>query len=74
MPIRNSQDLRCTFLAVGHGGAILVELPGGGVLLYDAGSLQNSVRAKLQLPESGSAPCFVTSFTTSTNARKPAGR
>jgi competence protein ComEC len=38
--------LRCTFLAVGHGGAILLELPDGRTLLYDAGSLQEADRAR----------------------------
>lgn len=33
--------LRCTFLSVGHGAAILIELPNGRTLLYDAGSLQD---------------------------------
>lgn len=32
-------ELRCTFLAVGHGTAIVIELPGGRTLLYDAGRL-----------------------------------
>jgi competence protein ComEC len=31
--------LRCTFLSVGHGCAVVVELPGGGAMLYDAGQL-----------------------------------
>ncbi len=31
--------LRCSFVAVGHGGAALVELPDGRSLLYDAGRL-----------------------------------
>jgi competence protein ComEC len=31
--------LRCSFLAMGHGESILLELPGGQTLLYDAGSL-----------------------------------
>lgn len=35
------QGLRCTFLSVGHGGAILVETPGGRTLLYDAGAIQD---------------------------------
>ena len=29
--------LRCTFLAVGHGEAIVLELPSGQTVLYDAG-------------------------------------
>lgn len=32
-------ELRCTFLSVGHGNAVLVELPNGRSLLYDGGSL-----------------------------------
>jgi competence protein ComEC len=32
-------ELRCTFLAVGHGGCIVMETPDGRTLLYDAGSL-----------------------------------
>jgi competence protein ComEC len=32
-------ELRCTFLAVGHGGCIVLETPDGRTLLYDAGSL-----------------------------------
>ena len=31
--------LRCTFLAVGHGTCVVLELPGGETILYDAGSL-----------------------------------
>src|SRR5262249_18491060 len=31
--------LRVTFLAVGHGGCTVLELPDGRVLLYDAGAL-----------------------------------
>jgi competence protein ComEC len=30
-------ELRCTFLAVGHGGCTVLETPDGRVLLYDAG-------------------------------------
>jgi competence protein ComEC len=33
--------LRCTFLSVGHGGAILLETPSGRTLLYDAGTMQD---------------------------------
>ncbi len=32
-------QLRCTFLAMGHGTCVVMELPGDQVLLYDAGSL-----------------------------------
>jgi competence protein ComEC len=32
-------ELRCTFLAVGHGGCTVLELPDGRTLLYDAGSM-----------------------------------
>jgi competence protein ComEC len=32
-------ELRCTFLAVGHGGCTVIETPDGRTLLYDAGSL-----------------------------------
>lgn len=32
-------ELQCTFLAIGHGTCVVVELPGGQTLLYDAGSL-----------------------------------
>jgi competence protein ComEC len=34
-----TDELRCTFLAVGHGGCIVVETPEGRTLLYDVGSL-----------------------------------
>src|SRR5262249_41383849 len=33
--------LRCTFLSVGHGAAILVESNSGRTLLYDAGAIQD---------------------------------
>lgn len=32
-------QLRCTFLAVGHGTAVVIELPEGETLIYDAGRL-----------------------------------
>jgi competence protein ComEC len=32
-------ELRCTFLAVGHGGCTVVETPEGHTLLYDAGAM-----------------------------------
>ncbi|QDU36831.1 ComEC family competence protein [Maioricimonas rarisocia] len=31
------ESFRCTFLSVGHGGAVLIECPNGKTLLYDAG-------------------------------------
>jgi competence protein ComEC len=34
-----SDELHCTFLAVGHGGCTVIETPDGRALLYDAGSL-----------------------------------
>src|SRR5262249_31186511 len=33
---RTSDELRVTFLAVGHGGCVVMETPDGRVLLYDA--------------------------------------
>ena len=34
-----ADELRCTFLAVGHGGCTVIETPDGRTLLYDAGAL-----------------------------------
>jgi competence protein ComEC len=34
-----SDEVRCTFLAVGHGGCTVIETPDGRTLLYDAGAL-----------------------------------
>jgi competence protein ComEC len=34
-----SDEMRCTFLAVGHGGCTVIETPDGRVLLYDAGAI-----------------------------------
>lgn len=36
---RRGDELRCTFLSIGHGLAVLLELPDGRTLLYDAGHL-----------------------------------
>ena len=36
---RPEPALRCTFLAVGHGGCAVLELPDGRVVLYDAGAM-----------------------------------
>lgn len=38
--------LRCTFLSLGHGSAVIVECPNGRTLLYDAGSLADGYRAR----------------------------
>jgi competence protein ComEC len=37
---RGSDALRITFVAVGHGGCVVLEMPDDRVLLYDAGSLR----------------------------------
>jgi competence protein ComEC len=34
-----SDELRCTFLDVGHGGCTVIETPDGRTLLYDAGAM-----------------------------------
>jgi competence protein ComEC len=34
-----SEEFRCTFLAVGHGGCAVLETPDGRTLLYDAGAI-----------------------------------
>lgn len=39
------KSLRCTFLSVGHGSAVLVEFPNGKTLLFDAGALDDGERA-----------------------------
>ena len=46
LPPSSNPGLRCTFLSVGHGVAILIELPNKQTLLYDAGSLEDGVRAQ----------------------------
>jgi competence protein ComEC len=33
------EEMRCTFLAVGHGGCTVIETPDGRTLLYDAGAV-----------------------------------
>jgi competence protein ComEC len=42
---RDPKTLQCTFLSVGHGAAVVLELPGGQTLLYDAGRLGSPVAA-----------------------------
>lgn len=44
-----SDELRCTFLAVGHGGCTVLETPDGRTLLYDAGSLAGPDVARRQI-------------------------
>lgn len=44
-PTKHDEQLRCTFLSVGHGTCVVLELPGGETLLYDAGSLGSPDRA-----------------------------
>ena len=41
----NNAELVCTFVAVGHGTCVLLELPNGQKLLYDAGCLGTPTRA-----------------------------
>jgi competence protein ComEC len=38
-PWTRSDELRCTFLAMGHGTCVVLDAPDGQTLLYDAGSL-----------------------------------
>ncbi len=42
---RHSDQMRCTFLSVGHGTCVVMEMPGGETLLYDSGSLGSPDRA-----------------------------
>lgn len=42
---RRGGELRCTFLSVGHGLAVVIELPQGETILYDAGQLGSPHRA-----------------------------
>jgi competence protein ComEC len=44
-----TDELRCTFLAVGHGGCTVLELPDGRTLLYDAGALSGPEVARWQI-------------------------
>ena len=43
------EELRCTFLAVGHGGCVVLESSDGRVLLYDAGAMNGPEVAKRQI-------------------------
>jgi len=44
-----SDELRCTFVAVGHGGCSVIETPDGRTLLYDAGALGGPDVARRQI-------------------------
>lgn len=44
-----SDELRVTFLSVGHGGCTVLETPDGRVLLYDAGSMRGPAIVRRQL-------------------------
>jgi competence protein ComEC len=39
---QRNDRLTCTFISVGHGTSVLIELPGGEIVLYDAGGLGSS--------------------------------
>lgn len=39
-------ELRCSFLSVGHGVAVLIEMPNGRTILYDTGQLADGRRAQ----------------------------
>ncbi len=39
LPNSRQEELRCTFLSVGHGSCVVIELPDGKVWLYDVGSI-----------------------------------
>jgi competence protein ComEC len=43
------QPLRCSFMAVGHGTSVLVELPDGKTILYDAGRMGSPQSAVLPI-------------------------
>jgi len=44
-----SDELRVTFLAVGHGGCTVLELPDGKTLLYDAGAMDGPEVTRLHI-------------------------
>jgi competence protein ComEC len=44
-----SEELRCTFLAVGHGGCTVIEAPDGRTLLYDTGALSGPDVSRRQI-------------------------
>lgn len=42
---RDRNALNCSFLSVGHGSAVVLELPGGQTILYDAGRMGSPTAA-----------------------------
>ena len=44
-PHSNPDRLRCTFLSVGHGCAVVLEFPSGQTMLYDAGEMGSPASA-----------------------------
>ncbi len=45
----DQRDLQCTFLDVGHGTCVIIELPDGKVWLYDAGHLGSADRSHQEI-------------------------
>jgi competence protein ComEC len=46
---RSSDEMRCTFLSVGHGICTVIEAPDGRFLLYDAGAMRGPDVARRQI-------------------------
>jgi competence protein ComEC len=46
---QRSEEFRCTFLAVGHGGCAVLELPDGRSLLYDTGAISGPEVTRRQI-------------------------
>jgi competence protein ComEC len=44
-----ADEMRCTFLSVGHGGCTVIETPDGRTLLYDAGAMGSPDVARFQI-------------------------
>lgn len=45
----SEKDFRATFIDVGHGTSVMLELPGGEILLYDAGHLGSPDRSHQEI-------------------------
>ncbi len=50
--VNNSEELRCTFLDVGHGTSVILEMPNGNIWLYDAGQMGRPLRSFENIAES----------------------